>query len=591
MESLVFVALTPLALVLMVAVAGVAWCRREAPGGRALVAFSVASAGWLLCDALSVLAPTTEATVRWALAATVWMPLPGVAWLAFVLAYTGRLAGPARRAIAALSAWSLVFGALALTTRAHRLVWADWRTVTDGPFVEVAFSLGPLALVQTALMWTVVVVLLAVLWRSCVCPRDRILSRWIVAGALVPLAINVVHLVGVGPGGKDFTPIAMGVSAAAFALGLGRYRFLDLRPAARATLVDSLSDGILVLDAHGRVADVNPALRAAFGEGAAVPDRLLRETAPALARAIATAPDATFRHGTGADARLFDLHLSPLADRHGTRTGLLVLLHDVTRRRRERADLHRTNAALYGANQELRARNEELDAFAHTVAHDLKNSIHAIAGWADVIRTDGPDLPADEHREAADAVVRGALKMGAVVDELLLLAGVRQSAVAFLPVEMGAVVGEALARARSCYALDVAPPDVWPLALGHAPWLEEVWTNYLSNAAKYGGPTVTLGAEAVAGGRVRFWVHDDGAGLPPEAQSRLFVPFSRVGTGAAEGHGLGLSIVRRIAERHGGTCGVQSAPGAGTRFWFLLPAAAPPQAPAWTALAEHAAVA
>ena len=171
MESLVFVALAPLAAVLMLAVAGVAWQRREAPGGWALVAFSLASAGWLACDALSVLAQTPEATIRLALATTVWMPLPGVAWLAFVLDYTGRFSVSARRAVIALTGWSLAYGVLALTTRSHRLVWSDWHTVTDGPFTEVAFSLGPLAWAQTGLMWTVVVVLLAVLWRAMARPR------------------------------------------------------------------------------------------------------------------------------------------------------------------------------------------------------------------------------------------------------------------------------------------------------------------------------------------------------------------------------------------------------------------------------------
>ena len=208
-----------------------------------------------------------------------------------------------------------------------------------------------------------------------------------------------------------------------------------------------------MLDVHGRVADANPALRASFARGAVVLDRLLAETAPALARAIATAPDAAFHVGDGAEARVFDLRVSPLTDHHGTPTGCLVLLHDATHRRRERAELHRTNAALYAANEELRARNEELDAFSHTVAHDLKNSIHGIAGWADVLRSDGPELPADEHREVADAVVHAALKMGSVVDELLLLAGVRQGSVEPRPLEMGGIVAEALVRVRSRFPL------------------------------------------------------------------------------------------------------------------------------------------
>ena len=574
MESLVFVTLAPLATALMLVVGVVAWRRREAPGGWALVAFSVAEAGWLACDALSVLAPTPAATVRLAQATFVWSPLLGVAWLAFVLSYTERFSRPARLAVAALTAWCLAFGGMALTNDAHRLVWATWRTVSDGAFLGVAYTLGPLAWVQTAFMWTAMLVSLGViLWvygRGST--RDRALSWWLVAGAVVPMAVNMTHLLVPGPVVKDFTPIAMAISSGAFALGLVRYQFLDLRPVARAALVDNLREGMLVLDARGRVVDVNPALRDALGASEAVLGRPLRETAPALAHAIDTAPEDTFRLG----ARHVDLRVSPLTDRAGAPAGRLVLLHDVTRRREERAALRRVNGNLYDANQELQARNDELDAFAHTVAHDLKNSIQGVLGWAEVLRDDGPDLPADDHREIADAAVVGAQKLASIVHELLLLAGVRQATVDPQPVVMAGVVADAVARVRQTHpdmSDRLAAPDCWPVALGHAPWVEEVWVNYLSNAAKYGGPTVTLGAEATDAGEARFWVHDDGPGLGLEAQERLFVPFSRVGTRDVEGHGLGLSIVRRITERLGGTCGVECAPGRGTRFWFALPVA------------------
>jgi signal transduction histidine kinase len=122
--------------------------------------------------------------------------------------------------------------------------------------------------------------------------------------------------------------------------------------------------------------------------------------------------------------------------------------------------------------------------------------------------------------------------------------------------------------------------DVWPKALGYAPWIEEVWVNYLSNAIKYGGrpPRVELGAAVQAGGStpptVRFWSQDDGPGLTPEEQARLFVPFTRLAQGKAKGHGLGLSIVRRIVEKLGGEVGVESegVPGQGSLFFFTLPA-------------------
>lgn len=575
MESLLFIALAPLATALMLGVGAVAWRRRDVPGGRALAAFSVSGAGWLVCDALSVAAQTPEATLWLARAAVAWAPLPGVAWLAFLLSYTGRLTRPARAAVAALTVWSLVYGAMALSNDAHGLVWATSGTVADGPFLGAAYTLGPLAWAQTAWMWAAVTASLGyVLWvYARAGAHERVLSRWIVAGALVPMAVSVVHLLGFGPVEKDFTPLAMAASAGTFALGLVRYRLLDLRPVARTALVDSLAEGMLVLDADGRVVDTNPALRDALGLDLPL-GRPLRETAPALAHAIEAAPDETLRLGDGPAARYVDLRVSRLAGGAGAATGRLVLLHDVTRRREERAALHRANTELYHANAALQAQNEELDAFAHTVAHDLKNSIQGVIGWTEVLRDEGPDLPPVVHRQIADDAVGASQKMGTVVHELLLLAGVRREAVEPRPLAMADVVAEAVGRARQSGAdAPAVQPREWPVALGYAPWVEEVWVNYLSNAAKYGGPTVTLGADVTAAGQARFWVHDDGPGLSPEAQAGLFVPFSRVGSQDVEGHGLGLSIVRRIVERLGGTCGVESAPGAGTRFWFALPAA------------------
>jgi signal transduction histidine kinase len=115
-------------------------------------------------------------------------------------------------------------------------------------------------------------------------------------------------------------------------------------------------------------------------------------------------------------------------------------------------------------------------------------------------------------------------------------------------------------------------PDAWPVAFGHGPWIEEVWANYLSNAMKYGGkpPRLELGAETI-GDNVRFWVADNGPGLTPEQQARLFTPFTRLHQVRATGQGLGLSIVRRIMEKLGGRAWVESRPGEGSTFYFTLP--------------------
>jgi signal transduction histidine kinase len=109
--------------------------------------------------------------------------------------------------------------------------------------------------------------------------------------------------------------------------------------------------------------------------------------------------------------------------------------------------------------------------------------------------------------------------------------------------------------------------------MGYAPWIGEVWINYISNALKYGGqpPHIELGTSIQIDNTVRFWVRDDGPGLTPEVQARLFVPFTQLKQIQTEGHGLGLSIVQRIIEKLGGRVGLESGPGKGSLFFFTLP--------------------
>ena len=142
---------------------------------------------------------------------------------------------------------------------------------------------------------------------------------------------------------------------------------------------------------------------------------------------------------------------------------------------------------------------------------------------------------------------------------------------------MAAIVSEA--RQRLTHLLDDGVnwhvPDVWPVALGYAPWVEEIWVNYLHNALKYAGRPLCLelGSQLQPDGVARFWVRDNGIGISPEKQADLF-SISKFISRSRGGHGLGLSIVKRLADKLGGEVGVESSgvPGDGSLFYFTLPA-------------------
>jgi GAF domain-containing protein len=139
---------------------------------------------------------------------------------------------------------------------------------------------------------------------------------------------------------------------------------------------------------------------------------------------------------------------------------------------------------------ELQARNEELAAYDHTVAHDLKNPLALVIGYAELLGEDFASMPDEELQEHLRSLARHGHKMRSIIDELLLLAEMRDMEVEMAPLDMASVVAAAQHRLASAIeerGAEIILPETWPMALGYGPWVEEVWANYLSNAIKYGG--------------------------------------------------------------------------------------------------------
>jgi PAS domain S-box-containing protein len=350
------------------------------------------------------------------------------------------------------------------------------------------------------------------------------------------------------------------------------------------SLLESASDGIAVVEADGRIVLANAKIEDIFGysrnELLEHPIEILLPThyreghvahrvdyfAQPHQRPMGIGLDLVGRRKDGTEFPV-EVSLSFVESENGLL--IMAFVVDITERKKAEEALRR-----YAA--ELEARNEELDAFAHTVAHDLKDMVGRIAGFARVLEEEFIAMPEEELGSYLRIIAHNGRRMANVIDELLLLAGLRQAQELDIePLDMARIVDEAQGRLVDFIEeqqAEITLPHSWPVALGYAPWIEEVWVNYLSNAIKYGGrpPRVEMGAAELGDGTIRFWVHDNGAGLTSEEQARLFTPFTRIGQAHTKGHGLGLSIVRRIVEKLGGQVGVESQVGQGSTFCFTL---------------------
>jgi len=192
---------------------------------------------------------------------------------------------------------------------------------------------------------------------------------------------------------------------------------------------------------------------------------------------------------------------------------------------------HRLDAKRREAEEAQQKLVEELDAFAHTVGHNLRDTLALIIGYADLLK-DQARLP-EELQEFLNAIARNGRKMNTVIEELELLAGIRTAKIELKPLNMARIIAEVTQRLAYLieeYRAEITVSEYWPVAIGHTPWVEEVWANYISNGMKYGGrpPKIQLGATERSDGMIRFWVRDNGPGLTPEEQAQLFTEFTRL---------------------------------------------------------------
>ncbi len=240
---------------------------------------------------------------------------------------------------------------------------------------------------------------------------------------------------------------------------------------------------------------------------------------------------------------------------------------------------HRLLLEIKGRAEELESQNIALNDFAHTVAHQIQGLLSQMVGYASLVDSHYQDQLSEPASQAIDQIMQSGYKMNNIITELLFLASMRSEEIQVNELDTGRIVAEVMKRLR--YQIretgaKIHLPKAWPVALGYAPWIEEVWLNYMSNGLKYGGdentpPILHLGATRESNGMIRFWLADNGPGISKVDQKRLFKPHTRVTSKKIRGEGLGLSICWRIVSKCGGEVGVNSNEGAGSCFWFTLP--------------------
>ncbi len=242
-------------------------------------------------------------------------------------------------------------------------------------------------------------------------------------------------------------------------------------------------------------------------------------------------------------------------------------------------ELHRKNQALAAANRELAALNRDLDGFAHSIAHDLRSPLRAIGSYSQMLQEDCAQKLDGEDRRHLAGIITAAGRMHTIIEALMTLSRASRMEMHCGPVDLARLAAAALDPLRRADPERRVEILIQPGldASGDGDLLNLLLTNLLSNAWKFtagkADARIEVGAEALAGETV-FYVRDNGAGFDPAHAAKLFTLFHRLHSQEEfEGVGIGLSIVQRVAERHGGRVWAEARPGIGAVFRFTLPSA------------------
>lgn len=557
------------------------WHFRRSPGALPFVITAALCVGWTLVSAVDVVTVTLPEKIWTNRIRLLFVtPIP-MFWLVMSFEHTmGRLWLTPRRLF-----WVMLVPLMAMglvVTEDHHTWYRYGFSLDDStspPGLLFTRGVGVKAnlLLSYALMTAAIFLLLRAARGATAFFRSQNLC--IAVALALPVGVDALALLDLWP----IRGMSLAASLTAFTnslllWSLLRYRVLDLAPVARGTLIDTMADLMLVFDAHGRMVDLN---RAAATTLALDAKALIGKDAELV---LAAAPDLrdALRGGKGSSEvqigpRYYDVFVGPIEDRSRAEVGRLVVLRDISERRR-------MEESLRVAKEAAEAATEAKSAFLAMMSHEIRTPLNGVIGTLELLLATTATQP-EQRAHLRTALDRSEALLGiinGILDLSRLEAGhLELEAVAFnlerLVNEVFALFAEDMRRKGLAHGCVIAE-DVSPFVRGDPARLRQILVNLVDNAVKFTAHgEVRLEVDRVDsstdGGRVRFRVIDTGIGFDEDKKPALFQPFVQAEVGHARrfgGTGLGLAISRLLCHQMGGEIDVESREGRGSCFWCTV---------------------
>ena len=537
---------------------------RRVPGAQTASLLLVASMVWMLTYAFELASEGYAMKLFWNKAQYFGSATLPLLLFVYVLMYTGYDHFVKRSTIAGLSIIPATTVLLAITNESHNLIWERTYMDASGAYSVLINYHGPGFHVFIAYTYALVLVGLALLGNQFI--HSKGFYRWqtggLFVGALAPTIGGLIYVSGQNPVPHLNLPaLSFIVTSMIVGWSVFRHHLFAVTPIARDTVIEEMDAAVLVINNHDRVVDANQAAQEFVGwDGPTIVGESFDDVWPEHAHMLVDEQSREFHteaiNDTADGREYYDLRVTPLTNEDGSLVGRLIVLRDVTHRKRRERELER--------------KNEQLEEFASVLSHDLRNPLSVARGYLDLAHADGDDDAFERVEHAHERIER-------IIEDMLTLTRQGQTVSETEQLDLEAVAVKAWANVATPQG-ELNVTESRALNADETRLLQ-LLENLFSNAVEHGSTAPrsrALGANGATSEHTTesvtvevgplpdgFYVEDDGPGIPEPRREEVFT----YGHSSREdGTGLGLSIVKSIAEAHGWEVSIGEGEAGGARF-------------------------
>jgi PAS domain S-box-containing protein len=560
------------------------WKHRRSKGVLYLMLFELSAAIWAIGDGFEAAALSLPLKIIWSQFAYAGISTCSVMFLMFAISYTSQTRFEKLRTLIFLMVIPVITMIIAFTYPLTNLLWTRVEILDETN--QSVFYYGPYFWIQAFYQYSVLITGIIILMAGSLKVYSPYKTQFwiIILGTVFPFGASICYVFKLLPvKGFDPTSLSFILSGFIVAMGIFWFRMFNIMPIARKQAVDNLRDGMLVVDSGNRIADANTSFYSmtGFQSGQVIGKQISRIFSDLNIDMNKFSEENEFIAETqlAIDSEQQDIEVkyNRITDANQKVLGGIYMLTNITTKKMILDAIADSNKRRKFELIEKEKLILDLDAYARSVAHDLKNPIGSVVSLSELIKSRLAENNLADVPEMIGYVYDQGKKMIGIIDGLLMLSRIRKEDIVQTPIDTEEILAEVFKRLGGEIEKRKAvihKPEKWPMVMGHPQWIEEVWVNLVSNALKYGGmpPVIKFGYEKATTDAYRFWIQDNGNGLPEASLKMIFKDFERLGIKDTDGYGLGLPIVKRIFEKLGGAIQATSSniQGEGCIFSFTL---------------------